>query len=61
MIEISPPHQFLTSKLNIPTKTLMGAGPSNMPKRVRKVMSSQLLGHMHQETFKIMDDVKAGE
>lgn len=61
MVEIPPPHQFFTSKMNIPTKTLMGPGPSNLPKRVREAMSNQLLGHMHPETFTIMDDVKEGE
>lgn len=61
MTEISLPHQFLTTKMNIPNKILMGPGPSNLSKRVRKVMSNQLLGHMHPETFKIMDDVKEGD
>jgi hypothetical protein len=60
MIDYPPPHQFLT-KMNIPEKILMGPGPSNLPKRVRQAMSNPVLGHMHLETFQIMDDIKEGE
>lgn len=44
----------------IPEKTLMGPGPSNYPNRVRKALSNPLLGQLHPETFKIMDDIKEG-
>lgn len=50
----------LLSKMVVPEKTLMGPGPSNYPDRVRKAMSKPVLGQMHPETFKIMDDIKEG-
>jgi alanine-glyoxylate transaminase / serine-glyoxylate transaminase / serine-pyruvate transaminase len=58
-MEITAPNNFI-KPLNVSEKVLMGAGPSNFPARIRKAMSLPVLGHMHPETFKIMDDIKEG-
>ncbi|EFA09724.1 alanine--glyoxylate aminotransferase [Tribolium castaneum] len=55
-----PPPQELTQPLQVPSKTLMGPGPSNCSPRVMEAISRPILGHMHPEIFKIMDDIKAG-
>lgn len=47
-------------KMVVPEKILMGPGPSNYPERVRKAMANPVLGQLHPETFKIMDDIKEG-
>lgn len=44
----------------VPNKLLMGPGPSNYPERVRQAMANPVLGQLHGETFKIMDDIKEG-
>ncbi|XP_055526292.1 alanine--glyoxylate aminotransferase [Wyeomyia smithii] len=46
--------------LVVPEKLLMGPGPSNAPKRVLDAMARPILGHLHPETLKIMDDIKEG-
>jgi len=46
--------------INIPSKLLMGPGPSNAAESVLKISSAPLLGHLHTEFIKIMDDVKEG-
>lgn len=46
--------------MNIPSKLLMGPGPSNAAESVLKISSAPLLGHLHTEFVKIMDDVKSG-
>lgn len=38
----------------------MGPGPSNLPERVRVALSNPILGHLHPECLKIMDDIKDG-
>lgn len=58
-MDIKPP-KTLEQKLVVPEKLLLGPGPSNYPERVRKALANPLLGQMHPETFKIMDDIKAG-
>ncbi|CAO1302747.1 unnamed protein product [Diamesa serratosioi] len=57
--EVSIPMEFY-EPLNVPEKILMGPGPSNYPSRVQKAMSNPVLGQLHPETFKIMDDIKKG-
>lgn len=46
--------------LNVVEKTMTGAGPSNYHDHVRNAMSLPIMGHLHPETLKIMDDVKEG-
>ncbi|CRL01310.1 CLUMA_CG014194, isoform A [Clunio marinus] len=58
-MEVSAPVEFLTP-LVVPNKLLLGPGPSNFPDRVREALSHPVLGHLHPETLKIMDDLKEG-
>ncbi|ETN58525.1 serine-pyruvate aminotransferase, mitochondrial [Anopheles darlingi] len=50
----------LREPLVVPDKLLMGPGPSNAHARVLEAMSRPILGHLHPETLKIMDDIKEG-
>uniref|UniRef100_A0A182Q275 Alanine--glyoxylate aminotransferase n=1 Tax=Anopheles farauti TaxID=69004 RepID=A0A182Q275_9DIPT len=52
--------EVLREPLVVPDKLLMGPGPSNAHPRVLEAMSRPILGHLHPETLKIMDDIKAG-
>lgn len=58
-MEISPPDS-LKKSLMVPNKTLMGPGPSNCSVRVLEALSNPVLGHLHSECLKIMDDIKEG-
>lgn len=58
-MDVKPPKAF-EQKLVVPDKLLLGAGPSNYSERVQKALDNPVLGHMHPETLKIMDDIKAG-
>lgn len=55
-----PKPKVFNTKMVVPEKTLMGPGPSNYPDRVRQAMANPVLGQLHPETFKIMDDIKEG-
>ncbi|XP_040283854.1 serine--pyruvate aminotransferase isoform X1 [Bufo bufo] len=57
---ISPPSAALLQPLNIPQRLMLGPGPSNVPPRVQAAGGQQVIGHMHPETFQIMDDIKLG-
>lgn len=59
MLTVDIPRVFNTPMV-VPEKTLMGPGPSNYPERVRKALANPILGQLHPETFKIMDDIKEG-
>lgn len=48
-------------KMVVPDKLYLGPGPSNYPKRVKKALANPVLGQLHPETFKIMDDIKEGK
>ncbi|ODN06035.1 Serine--pyruvate aminotransferase, mitochondrial [Orchesella cincta] len=54
------PPSVLANPMNVPVKLLMGPGPTNVSPRVMQASSNQMLGHMHAETFQIMDEIKAG-
>ncbi|KAM5229027.1 alanine--glyoxylate aminotransferase [Ctenodactylus gundi] len=56
---VAPP-EALRKPLSIPNKLLMGPGPSNLPPRVLAAGALQMLGHMHKETYQIMDEIKQG-
>lgn len=58
-MEVTAP-EVLNSPLVVPTKTMMGPGPSNLSDRVRLALSHPILGHLHPECLKIMDDIKEG-
>lgn len=55
-----PVPTFYKNPIVVADKILMSAGPSNCSDRVLKVMSKPIMGHLHPETLKIMDDVKEG-
>ncbi|XP_046650671.1 alanine--glyoxylate aminotransferase-like [Daphnia pulicaria] len=58
-VDYQPP-QCLSRPIEVPSKLLMGAGPSNAAENVLKAGSLPLLGHLHTEFTQIMDDVKQG-
>jgi len=57
---LQAPPKELMSPMNIPQKLLMGPGPSNASPRVLAASALPLLGHLHPEFTKIMDDIKTG-
>uniref|UniRef100_A0A336MEC3 Alanine--glyoxylate aminotransferase n=1 Tax=Culicoides sonorensis TaxID=179676 RepID=A0A336MEC3_CULSO len=59
MSRVSPPGS-LKKPLEVPEKLMMGPGPSNYPQRVRDALSKPVMGHLHPETLKIMDEIKEG-
>ncbi|ESO82543.1 hypothetical protein LOTGIDRAFT_134376 [Lottia gigantea] len=58
--DLSPPPPSLLRPLDFPHKVLMGPGPSNCPPRVLAACALPMLGHLHPEFIKIMDEVKEG-
>ncbi|XP_043489666.1 alanine--glyoxylate aminotransferase [Polistes fuscatus] len=58
-MEIDPPKELL-KPLEVPSKILMGPGPSNCSQRVLQSLGHQIIGHLHPEMLKLMDDIKAG-
>ncbi|CAD5212051.1 unnamed protein product [Bursaphelenchus okinawaensis] len=56
---IVPPDQLL-QPVNIPVKKLYGPGPSNVRKEVGEAQTQPMLGHLHTEFLKVMDDVREG-
>lgn len=48
-----PPPLVLKRALFVPSKTLMGPGPSNCSQRVLEAMSNPVLGHMHPECLQV--------
>lgn len=51
-VDYAPP-QCLAKPIEVPSKLLMGAGPSNAAERVLKAGSLPLLGHLHAEFVKV--------
>lgn len=50
----------LLEPMNVPPRLLMGPGPSNMRDDIQEATCKSLLGHLHPEFTKIMDDVREG-
>ena len=46
------------SDLNVPSRILLGAGPSNVHPRVYQAMMSPILGHLDPDFLHIMDETK---
>lgn len=59
-MDIENPPACLLKPLVTVDKVLLGPGPSNSPQRVLEAMSRQLMGHLHPETCRIMDEIKEG-
>lgn len=58
-MDYQPPNS-LTTPLVVPNKIMMGPGPSNASERVLQSMALPILGHLHPETLRIMDEIKEG-
>ncbi|KAK3912012.1 Serine--pyruvate aminotransferase, mitochondrial [Frankliniella fusca] len=54
------PAASLRAPLRLPHKALMGAGPANAPPRVLHASAQPLVGHLHAEALRVMDDIKDG-
>lgn len=48
----------MVSPLNLPKRTLLGPGPSNVAPRVLSALSAPVVGHLDPEFFKVMEDNK---
>lgn len=60
-LTVPRPSQLLNERLKVPMhRLLMGPGPSNCSPQVCAANSLPILGHMHPEFFKVMDDIKSG-
>ena len=58
-MEVTVPDSLRTP-LVVPNKLMMGPGPSNLSERVRAALGQPILGHLHPECLKIMDEIKDG-
>ncbi|XP_078521756.1 alanine--glyoxylate aminotransferase [Lissotriton helveticus] len=58
-LQVAVPSALLRP-LAVPQRLLLGPGPSNVPPRIQAAGGRPLIGHMHPETFQIMDDIKCG-
>jgi len=58
-LDVAPP-EVLKKPINVPSKIMMGPGPSNCSERVLKAQALPTIGHLHPEFCHIMDEVKAG-
>lgn len=47
----------MVNQFNVPTRILMGPGPSDVDPRVLRAMATPMIGHMDSEFMKIMDEV----
>ncbi|KAL2775362.1 serine--pyruvate aminotransferase [Daubentonia madagascariensis] len=56
---VAPP-QALRKPLFVPSRLLLGPGPSNLAPRVLAAGGLQMIGHMHKEMYQIMDEIKQG-
>ncbi|XP_062872307.1 alanine--glyoxylate and serine--pyruvate aminotransferase b [Trichomycterus rosablanca] len=55
-----PPPACMLRPLEVPFRYLFGPGPSNVPPRVLAAGGRPIVGHMHPETYQIMNDIKEG-
>ncbi|XP_055259159.1 alanine--glyoxylate aminotransferase [Moschus berezovskii] len=56
---VAPP-AALSKPLSVPSRLLLGPGPSNLTPRIMAAGRLQALGHMHPEVYQIMDEIKQG-
>jgi len=47
----------MVKSLNVPTRTLLGPGPSDVHPRVLQAMATPMIGHMDPEFIQVMDEV----
>jgi alanine-glyoxylate transaminase/serine-glyoxylate transaminase/serine-pyruvate transaminase len=55
----TPPAGPLVPELNVPSRLLLGAGPSPVHPRVLRAMSTPLIGHLDPKFLEVMNDVQA--
>lgn len=48
-----PVPEWCSTPIHVKEKRLLGAGPSNPPNDVLRVLSSPMMGHLHPETLKV--------
>lgn len=58
MSNVSNKHKVHLGELNLPTRLLLGPGPSNIPPRVNLKMASPMVGYMDASYFNVMEEVK---
>ncbi|KAF4521876.1 hypothetical protein B566_EDAN008406 [Ephemera danica] len=58
--DVPRPAALLEPSLEIPTRSLLGSGPSNCPPSVYQASAWPLVGFMSAECFRVMDDIKLG-
>lgn len=56
---VTPPEALL-KPLSVPSRLLLGPGPSNLAPRVLAAGGLQMISHMHKEMYQIMDEIKQG-
>lgn len=56
-VDYQPP-QSLSKPIEVPSKLLMGAGPSNAAESVLRAGSLPLLGHLHTEFVEVPKTIK---
>ncbi|ELK32660.1 PREDICTED: serine--pyruvate aminotransferase [Myotis davidii] len=56
---VTPPEALL-KPLSVPSRLLLGPGPSNLAPRVLAAGGLQMIGHMHKDMYQIMDEIKQG-
>ncbi|KAG7321565.1 hypothetical protein KOW79_014423 [Hemibagrus wyckioides] len=55
-----PPPACMLRPLEVPFRYLFGPGPSNVSPRVLSAGGRPIIGHLHPEMYKIMNDIKEG-
>lgn len=54
---VSDKHRIKWGELDLPTRLLLGPGPSNIPPRVNLRLASPMVGYMDPSYFLVMDEV----
>src|SRR5689334_4943283 len=49
----------MTTDLNLPSRTLLGPGPSNVHPRVTRALTAPVVGYLDPAWFSVMDDTTA--
>lgn len=57
MAFVSDKHKVKCGELNLPTRLLLGPGPSNIHPRVNLKLAASMVGYMDASYFKVMDEV----
>lgn len=50
---VAPPEALL-KPLSVPSRLLLGPGPSNLAPRAQAASGLQMIGHMHKEMFQVV-------